>query len=160
MCGQVYDISCVNNDGVQIPVISAVVASTCESGRGSCGIDMVDSTWDAATSGADRDGIVQCTAELSSRSIFTNYDDMFCTLGIADSSHCSDCQSNPNWTMVALMNTDGEIVVSATADGNPMTHNDDYNQYYQGSGNNGVWTPDSDPLSLSSSSKLIFLLLQ
>ena len=49
-------------------MISSVVVSTCESERGSCGIDMVDSTWDAATSGADRDGtsIVQCTAELPS----------------------------------------------------------------------------------------------
>ena len=143
MCGQVYDITCVNVDGVQGPTVSAVIASTCNAGKENCGIDMVDETWDKATNNAIH-GIATCTAELNKSSMFKNHDDMVCTFAALNGG-CGDCQTNLWYTQVGVFNTKGKIVVSAKADGNELDHNDLYNQYYQGaSGTGGPYNKNSE----------------
>ena len=142
MCGQVYDITCVNHDGVQGPTVSAVIASTCNVGKGNCGIDMVDETWDKATNNAIH-GIATCTAELNKSSMFKDHDDMVCTFAALNGG-CGDCQTNLYYTQVGLFNTKGKIVVSAKADGNEMTHNDEYNQFYEGASGKGAYNNKSE----------------
>jgi len=127
-CGQLYDIQCKNFAGVTGPKISAIVVSTCDVGDYSCGVDMVHSTWKKATKNADCCAV--CTVELNKSSIFKNYEDMVCTFR----ADCGDCQYNPYYASVGLVNTKGKIVVSVSADGQSMRNNDGYNQFWDGNG--------------------------
>jgi len=131
-CGQLYNIQCTNDVGVEGPVLSSVVVGICDVKSGTCGVDMITPTWKVATSGMNP-GEASCTVELNKSSIFKNYEDMVCTFR----AECGDCQYNPGYASVALLNTKGKVVVSVIADGNPMRHNegtDGYNQFWDGNG--------------------------
>jgi len=58
LCGQVLRVNCGGN------TVEAVVASTCNLGSGSCGVDLITKTWNTAT-GNKPPGEAQCTVDLS-----------------------------------------------------------------------------------------------
>jgi hypothetical protein len=60
LCGQVLQVDCGHGP------VNAVVASTCNLGSNSCGVDMITKTWNKAT-GWQGPGIEHCTVTLSSQ---------------------------------------------------------------------------------------------
>lgn len=58
LCGQVLKVNCGGGE------VEAVVASTCNLGSGSCGVDLISKTWNIAT-GNKQPGIESCSVQLT-----------------------------------------------------------------------------------------------
>jgi len=58
LCGQVVKVDCGGT------AVEAVVASTCNLGSGSCGVDMITPTWNIAT-GNKPPGVASCSVQLT-----------------------------------------------------------------------------------------------
>ncbi|KAI8916715.1 hypothetical protein DFJ77DRAFT_351259 [Powellomyces hirtus] len=103
LCGQVVDVQCEGGRRVQ-----AVVASTCNLGSGSCGVDLIGKTW-RATTGNKPPGVSRCVVSL----VKTNPMKGSGTI----------CYNRPNtpgsayYKNLGVMNTGGEITASATLAG-------------------------------------------
>lgn len=105
LCGQVLDITC-DGGGASFP---AVIASTCNIGSGTCGIDMIDRTWSKATGGASP-GVTSCTVALSTAPLMAGAAQCFHRMGSAFSAYSR---------ILGIFNTKGEIPKSATLAGKP-----------------------------------------
>jgi len=104
MCGQVLGIQCGGGQYVE-----AVVASTCNLGSDSCGVDLVASTWNKAT-GNQPPGVASCTVNLVS------------TNPLQDSGPVcfyrpTSPTNNQYYASLGVINTSGRLVQSATANG-------------------------------------------
>lgn len=103
LCGKVLNVQCTG--GQNVP---AVVASTCNIGSTSCGVDLIAKTWAKATGNA-QPGVSSCTVTLSS------------TNPISGGS--ATCYQRPNtagsayYQNLGLLNAGSEIVKSATLAG-------------------------------------------
>jgi hypothetical protein len=62
MCGQVLSVNCGGE------TVEAVVASTCNIGSGTCGVDLITKTWNATTGNAPF-GISKCNVRAAPRLI-------------------------------------------------------------------------------------------
>lgn len=104
LCGQVLSVNCGKGD------VKAVVASVCNKGEATCGVDLIRKTWDLAT-GNENPGEAHCAVELTGDSLISG-----------DSPKCffrpSGEYGNPYYASVGLFNTHGKLPASAT-----LTHN-------------------------------------
>ena len=100
LCGQVLSVNCGNG------VVNAVVASTCNLGSSSCGVDLIAQTWNKATSNQSP-GIAQCQVA------HTQINPMH-----GASSLCFYRPNSPNdnqyYASLGVFNTNGRIPSSAT----------------------------------------------
>ncbi|KAI8807034.1 hypothetical protein BJ742DRAFT_854659 [Cladochytrium replicatum] len=104
-CGQVFQITCNGRR-----TVNAIIASTCNIGSTSCGVDMIAKTWNAATNNASP-GITSCTVSNS-------------TVNPISSSSGAVCYYRPGsefnneyYKLLSVLNTGGRILKSATAGG-------------------------------------------
>lgn len=102
LCGQVLRVNC----GGQL--VEAVVASTCNLGSGTCGVDLISKTWNVAT-GNKPPGIAQCTVELSTTNPL-NDNAPICFFRPTSGSQAY-------YTSLGVFNTGGRIVQRAVAAG-------------------------------------------
>jgi len=129
LCGHVVTVDCGGTPTV------AVVASVCNIGDHSCGVDMITNTWNPATGNAPY-GEVTCKLSLTADNALSGSPNqcIYRPDGVAGSSEYS--------TSVGLFNTGGKLVQSSTLAGIPGTY----------SGNSGYFDFDSQgqPLFVSS----------
>ncbi|KAJ3345787.1 hypothetical protein HDU83_003710 [Entophlyctis luteolus] len=102
-CGQVFQIDCGNG------AVNAVVASTCNLGQGNCGIDMITSTWNAATANAAF-GSTSCSVSLTSANPLPGTDAVCYYRPTSDFA-------NAYYKLLGVLNTSGRLVASAALDG-------------------------------------------
>lgn len=102
LCGHVLQVNCGGS------TVEAVVASTCNVGSTSCGVDMIRKTWNAAT-GNEAPGIAQCTVSLSKTNPISG------STPICYIRPYSDSQLY--YTSLGVFNTGGRIVKSASVAG-------------------------------------------
>ncbi|KAJ3340961.1 hypothetical protein HDU83_006835 [Entophlyctis luteolus] len=102
-CGQVFQIDCGSGP------VNAVVASTCNIGQGNCGIDMITSTWNAATANAAF-GVASCSVSLTSMNVLP---------GASTACYYQPTSdfANAYFKLLGVLNTGGRLVASATLDG-------------------------------------------
>ncbi|KAJ1558637.1 hypothetical protein HK096_008530, partial [Nowakowskiella sp. JEL0078] len=130
-CGQVLRVNCGKNS------VNAVVASTCNIGSTSCGIDLIQRTW-KITTGNKPPGISSCTVSLTTLNPFTGSTPL--------------CFYRPNsefnnnyYKLLSVYNTSGKLVKKATLDG------------IAGSISSGNWYQfNAGSKPFSSTSKVIF----
>lgn len=122
LCGQVLSINCGGETA------KAVVASVCNKGSATCGVDLIRATWDKVT-GDQPPGITYCAVELTGDSLMS-----------IDSPKCffrpSGEYGNLWYASVGLFNTGGKLPASATLNGISGTFNGD-SSYFDFSGNIG-----------------------
>ncbi|KAJ3379567.1 hypothetical protein HDU84_006544 [Entophlyctis sp. JEL0112] len=102
-CGQVFQIDCGSG------AVNAVVASTCNLGQGNCGIDMITSTWNAATANAAF-GSTSCSVSLTSANPLPGTDAVCYYRPTSDFA-------NAYYKLLGVLNTSGRLVASAALDG-------------------------------------------
>lgn len=120
MCGQVVDIDCGNG------VVSTVVANTCGLGNDQCGINLLGKTWRKATANATP-GIASCNVSLTSKNPIQ---------GTTNQCYHRPNSDNNNQysTIIGLLNTNGQLVKSASVAGvQGINHNSD--GWYEFNGN-------------------------
>lgn len=111
-CGQVLNIDCGHG------VVRAVVASICNIGSGTCGVDMIRKTWNKATGNRTTRQAVTCNVTLSKMNPL-NDKDMICYFEPKSNA------KSKYFIVLGLLNTKGRITKSATVDGIDGTpHND------------------------------------
>lgn len=103
LCGQVLGVNCGGS------YVEAVVASTCNLGSDSCGVDLVESTWKKAT-GNKPPGVVSCSVSLVKKNPL-NDDGAVCFY------RPNSPTDNAYYASLGVINTSGRIVRSAKANG-------------------------------------------
>ncbi|KAJ1557086.1 hypothetical protein HK096_009172, partial [Nowakowskiella sp. JEL0078] len=102
-CGQVFRVNCGGQS------VNAVVASTCNFGTTTCGVDLIKRTWNYAT-GNKSPGVASCTVSLTSINPLPGSSPL--------------CFYRPNsefnnnyYKLLSVYNTAGKLVKSASLDG-------------------------------------------
>jgi hypothetical protein len=103
LCGQVLNVDCGKGS------VNAVVASTCNLGSGSCGVDLIGKTWRTLT-GNQSPGETQCQVSLSTQNPIDG-SGPFCFY------RPNSPTDNPYYTEVGVLNTNGRIPSSANLAG-------------------------------------------
>lgn len=111
LCGQVLDVDCGYG------VVQAIVVSTCNLGSTSCGVDMIEKTWNTATNNASP-GETTCSVTLSTTNPL--------------SGSAMQCFHRPNsdignayYVILGVHNTGGKITKRATLAGVTGTRGND-----------------------------------
>ena len=113
LCGQVLSVDCGRG------AVNAVVASTCNLGSSSCGVDLIQKTWNKAT-GNQSPGIAECKVALTKQNPMAG--------GAPLCFHQPNSEiGNLYYASLGVFNTNGRVVKSATLAG------------VQGTWNNGGW---------------------
>lgn len=102
LCGQVLRINCGGSP------VEAVVASTCNLGSDTCGVDLISKTWNVAT-GNKQPGIETCRVELTKTSPL-NGGGPLCYFRPTSGSH-------QYYASLGVFNTGGRVVQRAVAAG-------------------------------------------
>ena len=122
LCGQVLQVNCGGK------TVNAIVASTCNLGSGSCGVDLIGKTWRTATNNKPP-GIAQCKVALTKINPIRGGSPL--------------CFYRPNspvgnayYVSVGVFNTSGRIPASATLAGvtGQKTSGDSYFNFNGGQG--------------------------
>lgn len=111
LCGQVLNIDCGHG------TVQAVVASTCNLGSTSCGVDMIAKTWNLATNNASP-GIVNCDVTLATTNPIAGSGPLCFHRPNSDSG-------NAYYVILGVHNTGGKITASATLAGVQGTRGND-----------------------------------
>ena len=105
LCGQVLSVDCGNG------VLNAVVASTCNLGSTSCGVDLIGPTWRKATNN-QLPGIAQCQVALTKINPMQSSGSPLCFY------RPNSPIDNPYYASLGVFNTNGRIPSSATLGNN------------------------------------------
>ena len=132
LCGQVLSVDCGHG------VVNAVVASTCNLGSTSCGVDLIGSTWRKATANQSP-GVTQCNVAL------TKINPMQGASPLCFYRPNSET-NNRYYASLGVFNTNGRIPSSATL-GNIQGQKDSGDSYFTFSGG---------PTSTGATAKFVF----
>ena len=127
LCGQVLSVDCGNG------VLNAVVASTCNLGSTSCGVDLIGPTWRKATNNQPP-GIAQCQVALTKINPMQSSGSPLCFY------RPNSPNDNQYYASLGVFNTNGRIPSSATLGSIQGTRDSGDNSYFTFNGLNSGLT--------------------